>query len=283
MKRIRFLFILLILTLLPTSVFADSQEYLVLGSDLTAQEEQTVLDLLGVENKDDYVVSYVTNQEEHKYLDAYLPAEVIGSRALSSIVLSPNSNGIKIETNNINYVTTEMYQNALITAGIENVYMKVAGPTNISGTAALVAASKAYSIMTGEDINEENLEVANEELVTTQDLANEVGEKDASNLIAALKQEVVENNYSEEEIATALDELASKMNITINQETKNQIINLMINIESLNLDPNAIKQQAQNIYNEISVYLGDLNDSGFFDQIWQSIVNFFQSIGRFFS
>ena len=48
-----------------------------------------------------------------------------------------------------------MYENALATAGIENADIKVAGPFNISGTAALVGAIKAYENMTGEEVNEE--------------------------------------------------------------------------------------------------------------------------------
>ena len=47
-----------------------------------------------------------------------------------------------------------MYANALATAGVEDVNVVVAGPFNVSGTAALVGALKAYSEMTGETVDE---------------------------------------------------------------------------------------------------------------------------------
>ncbi len=280
MKKLLLLLFCLILT---GPVYADNGQYLVLGSDLTPSEEQTVLDLLGVKNLNDYNVSYVTNAEEHEALGAYLPAEVIGSRALSSVLLTPNNKGIEVETDNINYVTKEMYQNALITAGLKNVKLKAVGPYPISGTAALTSAEKAYEIMTGEQVEQENVDVANDELVTTQDVADEVGQEDATELIAALKQQVVNEDLSEEQIASALDELEQKMDITLSPETKQQIIDLMQRIKGLDLDPELIRQQAENIYNNIKGYVDSAGGSGFLDSIAQAVKNFIDTIVNFFS
>ena len=133
-------------------VAADSETdkpYLALGADLKADEKATVLNLLDVkeEDLDNYKVVTVTNEDEHKYLDSYLSANVIGSRALSSVkVVSKESGyGLQVTTKNITYCTKVMYQNALATAGVENAEITVAGPFNISGTAALVGAMEAYS------------------------------------------------------------------------------------------------------------------------------------------
>lgn len=279
MKRIFLL--LLTLFLVSTPVLADSEQYLVLGNDLTPEEEETVLNLLGVDNINNYNVSYITNAEEHQALGNYLPAEVIGSRALSSVLLTSNKKGINVNTKNINYVTEEMYQNALITAGLKNVTMDVAGPYPISGTAALVAATKAYEIMTGEIIDQESLDVANEELTVTQDIADEVGQEDATDLMAALKQQVVEEDLNEEQINTALNDLESKMNISLSDKTKNQIINVMLRIENLNIDSNALKEQATNIYNNITDYIN--NNPGFFENIINAIRDFFNNIFNSFS
>ncbi|MGX8773854.1 MAG: DUF1002 domain-containing protein, partial [Bacillota bacterium] len=51
-----------------------------LGADLSESERNTVMDLLGVDDPDNYNVIYVTNAEEHKYLDSYVDKNQIGDR-----------------------------------------------------------------------------------------------------------------------------------------------------------------------------------------------------------
>ena len=179
-------------------VYADQIDapYLALGADLSESEKSTVLNLLGVDASqlDQYMIVTVTNADEHAYLDAYLDASVIGSRALSSVVVEKKEEGtgIKVKTSNISYCTTGMYQNALATAGLENAEVRVAGPFNISGTAALVGAMKAYGEMTGETINPENADAATEELVITSELGESLGEQEqAEALIGAVKDIIV--------------------------------------------------------------------------------------------
>ena len=135
------------------TAFADrvdavlDKPYLALGADLSAKEQMTVLSLLGLEdiNVDDYDIITVTNADEHEYLDEYLDASVIGTRALSSVLVvgKEEGNGIHVTTKNISYCTEGMYRNALLTAGVEDADITVAGPYSISGTAALVGAIKA--------------------------------------------------------------------------------------------------------------------------------------------
>ena len=66
--------------------------------------------------------SYVSNAEEHQYLDSYVPKKQIGTKALSSVLVSlaDSGNGLKVSTYNINYCTAGMYKNALATAGVED-------------------------------------------------------------------------------------------------------------------------------------------------------------------
>ena len=108
----------------PLSAKADQIDapYLALGADLNETEKSTVLSLLEINEADlsSYQVITVTNADEHKYLDSYLDSSVIGTRALSSVLIEKKDkgNGIKVTTSNITYCTTGMYQNALATAGV---------------------------------------------------------------------------------------------------------------------------------------------------------------------
>ena len=120
----------------------DDKPYLALGADLSDDQRNTVLSLMGIDpaNLANYDVTYVTNAQEHQYLDSYVDASKIGSKSWSSVVIvkRKKGNGLNISTNNITYCTVGMYKNALTTAGITDADIIVAGPKPISGTAALV-------------------------------------------------------------------------------------------------------------------------------------------------
>ena len=96
----------------PLSAKADQIDapYLALGADLNETEKSTVQSLLEINEADlsSYQVITVTNADEHKYLDSYLDSSVIGTRALSSVLIEKKDkgNGIKVTTSNITYCTT---------------------------------------------------------------------------------------------------------------------------------------------------------------------------------
>ena len=247
--------VLTILTAVPA--FADSRDvYVSLGADLTDTQRATVLKLLDLteadlENAD---VTTITNQMEKNTLGQYLPARVIGSRALSCTkVEKTRSGGIHVTTHNISYCTEGMYQNALITAGVENADVTVVGPTSISGTAGLVGAMKVYENLTGNDLSEDNQDAALNELITTGDLAEELGSsEDAENLIALVKQKVASGDLSkEEDIRRTIKESSEELGITLSDSEVQTILDLMKKISKLNLNADQLRQQATNIYNRL--------------------------------
>lgn len=277
---------------LPVTAFgADNNKktdvpYIALGADLNQEEKATVLRLLGVEEKDlgNYTVTTVTNADEHKYLDSYLSSDIIGSRALSSVLVEgkDDGNGIHVTTSNITYCTSGMYENALATAGIENADIKVAGPFNISGTAALVGAIKAYENMTGEKVNDKNADTATNELVVTGQVAENVGDqKKAEQLIGVVKGEVVEGNATTtKEIGNVVDQAAQEMQINLSQEDRQAIIDLMEKISKLDLNIDSLKEQAKNLYDQISGLNLNLNIDqeqvkGFFEKLMDFIRGLF--------
>ena len=275
----------------PMSVYADREDakenvpYVSLGADLNEQEKSTVLNLLGInaEELGNYTVATVTNQDEHDYLDSYLDKSVIGTRALSSVLVEgkEEGNGIQVTTKNITYCTPGMYENALATAGIKDADIIVAGPFNISGTAALVGAIKSYENMTGEKVDQENVDTATNELVITGQVAEHVGDQEkAEQLIGAIKEQVVEGEaVTSEEIGDVVDQAAEEMSISLSEEDRQAIIELMEKIDKLDLDIDSLKEQAKNLYDKIED-LGlklDINEEqvkGFF----QKLIDFFKNL-----
>ncbi len=252
-----------------------------LGSDLNADERKTVLGLLELTEDDlkTMTVLGITNQDEHDYLDDYLPASVIGTRALSSIKLvkAEDGTGIKVTTKNISYCTDAMYVNALATAGIKDAYVTVVGPFSISGTAALVGTMKAYEEMTGEDISEDVKDAATNELVVTGELAEVIGDSDkASELIGYVKNEVLENGLkNEDDIRKVIEEASDEMGVTLTDDEVESIISIMKKLGSLDIDLNSIQDQAKSLYDKLEGLDIDTEKA---EGIWNNIVSFFKGI-----
>ena len=250
-------------------VFASDQlPYVALGADLNSEQRATVLNLLGITESDlthDTVVT-VTNAEEHEYLDSYVSSSVIGTRALSSckVLEEGKGHGITVEIHNITYVTPAMYENALATAGMKNASVVVAGPVPISGTAALVGAMKAYAQMHGTPISPELIDSATDELVKTGELADSLGDsEEAAELIAALKQVIAENDLAtKEDINRAIDDVAGKLEISLSEEDRQLILELMEKLSALDLDADNLAEQARGIYSELQQRGFSLSDYG---------------------
>ena len=273
---------------IPVAADADTRPFLSLGKEQSEQERQTVLELLGVDpdRLDEYNVLYVSNQDEHDYLSSYMSESLIGTRALSSVLIVPTEEGtgIQVTCQNINYCTPGMYRNALITAGITDANVKVAAPFNLPGTAALVGAMKSYEAMTGEPLSDQSKDAATNELIVTGDVGDSIGDMEkAEELVALVKQEVVEKDTSDEkEIGDVVDKAADALEVQLSDEDRQLIIDLMEKIAGLDLNIDSIKQQAQDLYDKLS----DINiDTGFFASIgqffsdlWNAIVEFFTNL-----
>lgn len=237
-----------------TSAMADASAYVCLGADLSADERASVLSLLGVTEEEltqDTLVT-VTNEDEHRYLDSFLPAEVIGSRALSSckVIQRELGHGIQVQTQNISYLTPGMFENALATAGMKDVDVIVAAPFPISGTAALVGAMMAYAKMSGTVVQPDLIKTATNELITSGELAEVLGDSDKTEqLIALVKQVVADKDLSnEEDIRSTVRDVASRFGYELSEEEMGMVVNLMKQVSSLNLDPSTLAEQAIALY-----------------------------------
>ncbi|MDE7277451.1 MAG: DUF1002 domain-containing protein, partial [Lachnospiraceae bacterium] len=252
-----FLILLLCGTMGMTAKAAETKDtVVVLGADLSAEQRAGVLQLMGLTEAElaDCTVLSITNETEHAYLDAYLDASVIGSKSLSSVKLTKaaEGSGVKVTTQNINYCTTGMYRNALLTAGMKDMDVLVVGPTPISGTAGLIGALKAYEAVSGETVSDTVLDTALDELITTGELAESIqgesGSDEAEALIAWLKGKVAGGELDigdEESIRAAIAEGEQTFGISLTEEDKQKIIALLKKLDSLGLNADYLLEQAQ--------------------------------------
>lgn len=259
-----------------TVSFADAEvtkPYISFGADLTKSEKAKVMELLDVTQDDldkgKYKIGQVTNKQEHEYLDDYLSSKIIGKRALSSVIVEKEEKGygVQVVTKNIAFCSEGMYRNALITAGITDANVKVAGPTSITGTAALVGVMQAYENITGEEITEESKDAANNELVVTGELAENIGEKGtAEQLVALIKEKVLAGDIkTRDDILDAVDEASGELKVELGDEDRQKIADLMDKISDLDLNIEDLKQQASDIYEKLENL--DVDTKGFVDTI----------------
>lgn len=261
-----------------------SKPFIALGADLTEEQKATVLSLMGlsVDDLDNYNVVYVTNEEEHKYLDAYVDPSVIGTKSLSSVLVTPaeKGHGVVVSTKNIDYCTTGMYRNALLTAGVEDAEILVVGPTNLSGTAGLIGALRAYEELTGEEVNDTVLDTALNELVATGEIVNNksMSNEDVEALVAFIKEKIAAGELeTEDDIRKAIADGEATFGVSLGDSDKEQIVQVMLKVKKLNLDPNMLLDQAVGLYDKYGDdIVNHLQDEGFFD----SIGNFFQNLGK---
>ena len=265
----------------------DDKPYLALGADLSDDQKNTVLSLMGIDpaNLANYNVTYVTNAQEHQYLDSYVDSSKIGSKSWSSVVIvkRKKGNGLNISTNNITYCTVGMYKNALTTAGITDADIIVAGPKPISGTAALVGSFEAYEAMTGEAVQDNVVDAALNELVVTGELEASIQgltDQEVEEFIAYIKSLIAEKGLTDEKsINEAIDEACDKYGVTLSDDERQKIVDLLLKITSLGIDLSGLVDYAASLYNS---FKNGGSSSGIIASIGNFFGNIFSAIGEFF-
>ena len=272
-------------TALADAVGDEGKTVVSLGANLSADQKEQILKLFGVKREEAEIIE-VTNQEERSYLEGMVSDKKIGNRAISSayVEVLGEGRGILVETHNINWVTREMYANAMATAGVENAHVIAAAPFSVSGTAALTGVMKAFEKATGEKLSEEGKKAANEELVTTGELGEDIGKDKAASLVKGVKERVVREKVKDpEKIRDIIIDVAGDLNINITQQNMDQLADLMEKISHLDLNVDQISGQLQNISKGLAKVGQTINENkGIFQQILDAIKGFFAWLARLF-
>lgn len=248
---------------LPLTVQADSSKVVTLGANLSEEQKRNMYEYFGT-NADEVITIEVTNADERVYMEGIASEAQIGSRALSCSYVEPtNSGGIQVKVANLTFVNSSMIASTLMTSGVENCNVVAACPIEVSGTGALTGIMMAYEAASGEELSEEQKEAAVEELVTTGELADEIGQDEAADLMNEIKEEVIKEDISDpEQIEDVIEQAASSAGITLTDEQMAQIRELMEKISQFDIDVNALKETLDNLMGK---------SEGFFENLISSI------------
>lgn len=280
-------FLLAASLLLPTGAFASSEEginekfgmpIVVYGADLTESEKQSVKDSLEVTKETEVEEITVTGDDLVNYIkDGDASARMFSS---AKITRQDAGKGLVIDIvteDNITQVTAEMYENAMLTAGIEDATVVVAAPKKVTGHSALVGIYKAYEV-SGETLDKERTDVANEELSVATILANESGidEAKVSELLTEIKKDIAEKNpATKEEVEKIVQEQLTKLKIELSPEDRQLLIDLMDRIRKLDIDFSKWSDQLNDLSKTIEDKIGNVVDN---EGFWQSVKDFFNNL-----
>ena len=252
---------------LPLVAQADSSKVVTLGANLTEEQKTSMYEYFGT-SADEVDTIEVTNADERKYMEGIASEEQIGTRTYSCSYVEPTSSGgVQVKVANLTYVTSSMIASTLLTSGVENCNVVAASPIEVSGTGALTGIMMAYEQASGEALDEGQKEAATQELITTGELADTIGQEQASDLMNEVKEDVIDNNLTDEgEIQDAVNNAADKYNITLSEGQMAQIVSLMQTISQYDYDTKALKKTLDNLNGE---------SGGFFSNLWNSIKGIF--------
>ncbi len=221
---------------------ADSRKVVTLGNDLSQEQKDTMMRYFGV-GYDGVDMMYITNADEREHLGSYVPLEQIGNYTYSCALVAPTSTGgIQVKTANLEWVTCNMIASTLSTSGVTNCQVVAASPFKVSGTGALTGVIMAYEQASQKTLEPQKVELANQELVTTGNLANQVGQSKATAVINETKIQVIENNVTNiEEINNIVTNVSNDFDVQINEDQSAEIAELMQKIAEQEYDITQLK------------------------------------------
>ena len=141
-----------------------------------------------------------------------------------------------------------MIASTLFTSGVTNCQVVAASPFEVSGTGALTGVIMAYETASDVTLDESKKELANEELVATGNLADEVGQSKATAVINETKLQVIENNITDiSEITNIVNNISNDYDVTISDDQSEEIAGLMQKIAEQEYDITQLKATLERV------------------------------------
>jgi uncharacterized protein YpuA (DUF1002 family) len=265
----------------------DELPVVVYGAQLSQAQKDDVRRLLNVTDTNAVKEITVTGED----LVTYIKGKP-GANMYSSAKITKKDEGTGIVVNmvtpeNITEVTSDMYANALLTAGVKDAVVDIASPVKVTGHSALVGIYKAYDQGNGASLNKDRTEVANEELQLATKLAKDEGvdPNKVSQLLTEIKQEIAKQNpATKEDIAKIIDDKLKSLKISLSPEDRQLLIDLFDKMRHLNINFDNVKSQLDNLSKDITQRIKEaVGDKGFLQKVADFFKKLIESIKSLFS
>ena len=286
-------FVLALFTMIPMQASAAVGEpkaineklgvpIVVYGANLSEAERETVKTALRVNEEPEIDEITVSGQD----LVKYIKNSNASSRMYSSAKITRQDEGkglvISIVTpSNITEVTAEMYASAMLTAGIEDAIVEVAAPKPVTGHSALVGIYKAYEVKTGETLDTERTDVANDELsvATTIAESGEVSEERVAELLTEIKKDIADQApATKDEVQQIVEDQLSRFEINLSEQDRQLLVDLMDRIRNLDINFSQWSEQLSDLSKTIEEKFGSISDLVQDEGFWEGVKNFFRNL-----
>lgn len=233
---------------LPVTVLADSAKVVTLGANLSDEQKASMYKYFGT-SADQVDTIEVTNTDERKYMEGIATESQIGTRTYSCSYVEPtDSGGIQVKVANLTFVTSSMIASTLLTSGVENCNVVAGSPIEVSGTGALTGIQMAYEKASGEKLDATKTKLANQEIVTTGELADKVGKDQATTVVNQSKMDVIQNDVQNaDEIQNIVINVANQNNISVSQADIDKIVSLLQQIAQQGYNYDDVKQTLEQV------------------------------------
>lgn len=277
---------------LTSPIFASEQStYIAYGGGLNSSQIATIRDKFGVD-EDSVNETTVTRDDVYTYLGVQYDT----SSLVSSVMVKKNTgNGVQVNIlteNNITQVTSNQYANAAITAGVSNCEIDVASLTQATGESALTGVYKALEL-SGETLDTQRTQIAQEELETTNEIAQNNSSNDSfdstklDQALVDIKQQLAEikqnqgTQASTEQIQEIVNEALSKYDLSnvISQDDINKLINFASQYQNTSaVDSKEVLKQLNKLENQLGSLIDKAQSEGWFDKLKDFFTSLFNQI-----
>lgn len=269
-------------------------EILSLGSSLNKKQESYLREYFGA--PDDIEAIYVDTAMAVKQLglDKSMLTTYKGGWYSSAYVKLTNGTGINVTADNLTLVTDDMLANALITSGILNADVIASAPFEVTGESALAGILAGAEKIMGEELSQENKETAQKEIETTLDVADEIGQKEASTIMNEIKAEVIKDSpINITQIENIVINITNNYGVELSDKVRAKVVDTMSDINDLNIDYKEVKQTLKDVGDKLFQDLknaldkGDkigmkIKESGIFEKMWNWVKNLWNSFWDLF-
>jgi uncharacterized protein YpuA (DUF1002 family) len=244
--------LLLMISLIPSVLSAQTGRVISYGSDLTPEEQIVVFrDFpLPKDLQPNQIKSLkVTNEEEWSLLKGLVPDEQVGTQAISTVYVEKlaGGEGIRVETKNFTYITPHILANAMATAGVADAKVFATAPRPVSGTAALTGIFKCFEELTHQSLSAFAKRTATQELIETGNLGEKFGKEQSALLVERTKERVITGRTATKpEAIKIIQQAAREQSLKLTDEDQARLADLLLKIEGLNLNLSQLQSQLKN-------------------------------------
>jgi uncharacterized protein YpuA (DUF1002 family) len=271
--------VLIFMVLLNSTVFAAETNIVSVGADLKKSEVENTLKSINIHEKTPQIT--ITSEEQEKYMNDIVPLDKLKSKSVICTYMSVAgaNEGIKVDLENITYVTPEMITEAMTTAGLKDVTVKVVSPYSTSGIFSMAYIVKSYEKLTGIAINDNAKTASNKELVILGDLSHKIGVQKALQFVNETKNNLIKTgDFEKNNISKNVEQQRLRFNIELDETETTNLIDLMSKIGMLNLKLEDISSQQKNIVQYINDFSHTTINRNIFSMIIDNILIFFKRI-----